>query len=350
MFDWEFRDPWLLWLVLLAPLAYFLLTRSRQAAVSYSTLTLLEQTPSSLRARLANIPSLLLALAVAAMAVAMAGPRKPIDETRVRRAGIAIVMVVDRSGSMRARDMVKDNNSLDRLEVVKKIFKQFVVGDREESPWSTGFGNGRTDDVIGLVAFARYADSLCPLTLDHGNLLNIVNDLEIVKERGEDGTALGEGLALAVERLRQHTAKSKVAILLTDGVNNAGNITPIQAAELASAHDVKVYAVGTGTRGLAPVPVTDPFTGREFLRPARVEIDEATLKEIARKTGGRYFRATDAQGLAEIYKEIDRLERTEITEVRYLQYQERYGPLVWTALMMMGGSGLLAGSVFRRLP
>ncbi len=350
MFDWEFRDPWLLWLVLLAPLAYFLLTSSRQAAVSYSTLTLLDRAPSSLRARLATIPSLLLALAVAAMAVAMAGPRNPIDETRVRREGIAIVMVVDRSGSMRARDMVKNNTSLDRLEVVKKIFKQFVVGDREESLWSRGVGNGRTDDVIGLVAFARYADSLCPLTLDHGNLLNIVNDLEIVKERGEDGTALGEGLALAVERLRQHTAKSKVAILLTDGVNNAGNITPIQAAELASAHDVKVYAVGTGTRGLAPVPVTDPFTGRVFLQPARVEIDEGTLKEIAGKTGGRYFRATDAQGLAEIYKEIDRLERTEITEVRYLQYQERYGPLVWTALMMMGGSGLLAGSVFRRLP
>jgi Ca-activated chloride channel family protein len=350
VFDWEFRDPWLLWLVLLAPLVYLLLTRSRQAAVQYSTLTLLEHSPSSLRARLVNLPSFLLALAIAAMAVALAGPRMPNDETRVRREGIAIVMVVDRSGSMRARDLVKDDTSLNRLEVVKKIFRQFVVGDREESHWSRGFGNGRTDDVIGLVAFARYADGLCPLTLDHGNLLNIVNDLEIVKDRNEDGTALGEGLALAVERLRQHAAKSKVAILLTDGVNNAGTITPSQSAELALTHGVKVYAVGTGTRGLAPVPVTDRFTGRVFLQPARVEIDEGTLKEIAQKTDGRYFRATDAEGLAEIYKEIDRLERTEISEVRYLQYQERYGSLVWMALMMMGGSGLLAGSIFRRLP
>ncbi len=350
MFDLEFRDPWFLWFAGLAPVVYFLLTRSRQAEVSYSALVLLNRSPRTLRTRLANFPALLLALALAAMAVALAGPRTPHDETRVRREGIAMVMVVDRSGSMRARDLVKADTSLDRLAVVKKIFRLFVLGDRDESAWSGGFGKGRPDDVIGLVAFARFADGLCPLTLDHGNLLNIAADLEIVRERGEDGTALGEGLALAVERLRQHPAKSKVAILLTDGVNNAGDIAPLQAAELASAHGIKVYAIGTGTRGLAPVPVQDPFTGKEFLQPARVEIDEDSLKEIALKTGGRYFRATDAEGLAEIYQEIDRLERTEITEVRYLQYNENYGAFVWTALSLMGSSGLLAGSILRRLP
>lgn len=350
VFDLEFRDPWFLCLAGLGPVVYFLLTRSRQAEVSYSALILLNRSPRTLRTRLANLPPLLLALALAAMAVALAGPRTAHDETRVRREGIAMVMVVDRSGSMRARDLVKDDTSLDRLEVVKKIFRQFVLGDRGESAWSRGFGVGRRDDVIGLVAFARFADGLCPLTLDHGNLLNIAADLEIVKERGEDGTALGEGLALAVERLRQHPAKSKVVILLTDGVNNAGDITPLQAAELAAAHDIKVYAIGTGTRGLAPVPVQDPFTGKVFLRPARVEIDEETLKEVAATTRGRYFRATDAEGLAEIYQEIDRLERTEISEVRYLQYHERYGAFVWTALSLMGSSGLLAGSIFRRLP
>ena len=350
MFDLEFRDPWFLWFTGLAPVVYFLLTRSRQAGVNYSALVLVNRSPGTLRTRLANLPPLLLALALGAMAVALAGPRTPHDETRVRREGIAMVMVVDRSGSMRARDLVKDDTSLDRLEVVKKIFRQFVLGDREESAWSRGFGEGRRDDVMGLVAFARYADGLCPLTLDHGNLLSIVEDLEIVKQRGEDGTALGEGLALAVERLRQHPAKSKVAILLTDGVNNTGDITPLQAAQLASAHNIKVYAIGTGTRGLAPVPVQDPFTGREFLQPARVEIDEETLKEIAAATRGLYFRATDAEGLAEIYQEINRLERTEISEVRYLQYNERYGAFVWTALSLMGTSGLLAGSIFRRLP
>ncbi len=350
VFDLEFRDTWFLWLAVLAPVVYFLLTRSRQSAVSFSTLSLLDRSPRTLRSRLANLPPLLLALALTAMAIALAGPRTPNDETRVRREGIAIIMVVDRSGSMRARDLVKNDSSLDRLEVVKKIFRQFVLGDHGESPWSSGFGEGRRDDVIGLVAFARYADGLCPLTLDHGNLLNIAADLEIVKRRGEDGTALGEGLALAVERLRRHPAKSKVVILLTDGVNNTGDITPVQAAELAAAHGIKIYAIGTGTRGLAPVPVQDPFTGKEFLQPVRVEIDEETLKEIAGTTNGRYFRATDAEGLAKIYQEIDRLERTEISEVRYLQYKERYGAFVLTALSLIGSSGLLAGSVFRRLP
>ncbi len=350
MFDLEFRDPWFLWLVVLAPAVYFLLTRSRQSEVGYSTLTLLNRSRPTLRTRLSNTPAVLLAFALAAMAVALAGPRTPHHETRVRREGIAMVMVVDRSGSMRARDLVKGDTSLDRLEVVKKIFRQFVLGDQEQGAWSRGFGEGRRDDVIGLVAFARFADGLCPLTLDHGNLLSIVDDLEIVRERGEDGTALGEGLALAVERLRQHPAKSKVVILLTDGVSNAGDISPLQAAELASSLGIKVYAIGTGTQGLAPVPMQDPFTGREFLQPARVEIDEDTLKEIALKTGGEYFRATDAEGLASIYQEIDRLERTEISEVRYLQYNERYGALIWVALTLMGSSGVLAGSVFRKLP
>lgn len=350
MLEWEFRDPWLLVLMGLAPVVYFFLTRNHRAAVSYSTLTLLDRSPRTLRLRLANLPPLLLALAVAFMAVALAGPRTPQDETRVRREGIAIVMVVDRSGSMRARDMVKGDTSLDRLEVVKRIFRQFVLGDRAESPWSRGFGNGRPDDLLGLVAFARYADGLCPLTLDHGNLLNIASDLEIARERGEDGTALGEGLALAVERLRDHPARSKIVILLTDGVNNAGDITPLQAAELARASGVKVYAIGTGTQGLAPVPVLDPFTGKEFLQPARVEIDVELLKEIADQTAGRYFRATDAEGLAAIYQEIDHLERTEISEVRYLQYHERYGMFVWASLTLMGGGSVLAGSVLRRLP
>ena len=341
--EWELRDPLFLLIAAAAPVFYCLVVRRSLSAVTYSALSMFERMPRTLRARLANTPALLLALAVVAMAIALAGPRTGDDQSRVRREGIAIVMVVDRSGSMRARDLVKGDVKVDRLQVVKTLFKQFVLGD-------AAGGKGRPDDVIGLVAFARYADGLCPLTLDHGNLVGIADDVEIVTDRREDGTALGEGLALAVERLRKHPARSKVAILLTDGVSNAGDITPEQAAELARAHDVKVYCIGAGTRGMAPVPVQDPVTGRQVLRSFRVEIDGETLEAIARKTGGRYFRATDADSLAAIYGLIDKLERTEVTELRYLQYHEWYGLFVAAALFLIGAGSLLAGSVFRMLP
>ena len=350
MLDWEFRDPWFLLLLLLAPLVYYLMTRRSTSSVTFSTLALLDLAPRSFRARFVNFPSVLLALAVAAMAVAMAGPRRPDEETRVRREGIAIAMVVDRSGSMQARDLVKNDISIDRLQAVKALFKQFVLGAAVDEEIRANIGRGRPDDVIGLIAFARYADALCPLTLDHGNLINILDDVEIVTEQTEDGTALGEGLALAVERLRQHTARSKVAILLTDGVNNAGDISPEQAAELAQAHDVKVYCIGAGTRGMAPVPGRNPLTGQIVLQRMRVQIDEATLESIAQKTGGRYFRATDAKGLADVYKQIDELERTEIAELRFLQYDERYGLFAAGALGLIAAGGLLSQSLFRRLP
>ncbi len=346
----EFRDPWFLLVALLAPVVYHLLTGAASTAVTYSTLAFLDRLSVTIRARLAPIPAVLIAGAVVAMALALAGPRTGDDQTRIRREGIAIVMVVDRSGSMQARDMVKGDMNVDRLEAVKAIFKQFVLGDDADQKWVDVATVGRPDDVIGLIGFARYADGLCPLTLDHGNLVNILDDLGIVRDRVEDGTALGEGLALAVERLRGHQAKSKVVILLTDGVNNAGDIAPEQAAELASAHGVKVYAIGVGTDGIAHVPVRHPLTGQQVLQPIRVEVDEDTLKAIAHQTAGRYFRATDAQALAEIYRQIDQLERTQITEHRYLEYRQWYGPFVWSALAMIGSGSLLAGSFFRRLP
>ncbi len=349
MSEWEFRDPWFFLLLLSAPLIYHLMARRNTAAVVYSALAVVDQAPRTWRARFANTPAVLFAAAAVAMSVALAGPRTGDAETRVRREGIAIIMVVDRSGSMQARDLVPTDRKIDRLTVVKALFKQFVLGQADD-PTIKVEGDGRPDDVIGLVAFARYADGLCPLTLDHGNLVNMIEDVQIVTQRSEDGTALGEGLALAVERLRKHPSPSKVAILLTDGVNNAGDITPEQAAELAAAHDVKVYCIGAGTTGVAPFPAPDPFTGRMTLRAIRVEIDEDKLKAIASKTGGQYFRATDAESLADVYAQIDRLERTEITEQRYLQFQEWHGPFVWCALAVLGAAALLAATFFRRLP
>ena len=229
------------------------------STVRYSSLSLTDRAPRSWRVRLSKLPAVLMAVAIVSLAVALAGPRTPDAETKVSREGIAIMMVVDRSGSMQARDLVKDDLSVDRLAVVKDVFQEFVLGGEA--------GHGRPDDAIGLVAFAGYADSLCPLTLDHGNLVSMVADLEIVKRRDEDGTALGDGLALAIERLRRSKAKSKVAILLTDGVNNTGSIAPDQAAELAVTQGIKVYCIGAGTEGLAPFPAIEPFSGRQGPAP-----------------------------------------------------------------------------------
>jgi len=294
--------------------------------------------------------AVLAALAVVAMAVALARPRTGDAQSRIRREGIAIVMVVDRSGSMNARDLVPDDRRVNRLHVVKALFKQFVLGDAEGGDVPAEIGRGRPDDLIGLVAFARYADGLCPLTLDHGNLVNIVEQLEIVSEQAEDGTALGEGLALAVQRLHEHRSRSKVAILLTDGVSNVGQITPQQAARLASEEGVKVYCIGAGTKGVAPVPQLHPFTGETIFAAMPVEIDEGTLKVIASETGGRYFRADNAEALAGIYRQIDQLERSKITEHRFTEYEEWFGVFVAGALCLLGAAALLGGTFFRRLP
>ncbi len=340
MGGWELRDPLFLLVGMLAPLVFVLASRL-PASVTYSSLALVEGSPRSLRSRLAPLPALLLALAVLCLAVALAGPRTGNATSVVRREGIAIAMAVDRSGSMQARDFVAGDESRSRLDVVKGVFRDFVAGSD-----STG---GRPNDLVGLVAFARFADGLCPLTLDHGNLLSILADLEIATERSEDGTALGEGLALAVERLRRQEAASKIVILLTDGVSNSGDISPLQAADLAAQHGIKVYAIGAGRTGMAPVPVRGR-DGRVYLQRAFVEIDEETLRQIAERTGGRYFHAADADALSQGFAEIDRLERSELTEIRYLEYQYHFALFVGGALALLFASGLLSGTVLRRLP
>jgi Ca-activated chloride channel family protein len=226
---------------------------------------------------------------------------------------------------------------------VKNVFVDFVLGSDRTA------GRGRPDDLVGMVVFAGFADSICPLTLDHGSLVNIVKDLEIVTRREEDGTALGDGLGLAVERLRRSKAKSRIAILLTDGVANAGVITPEKAAELAAENDIKVYCIGVGTQGVAPVPTVD-FFGRLRLIPQPVRIDEKTLRDIAEKTAGQYFRAVDKDALSRIYREIDALERTEVTEVKYLQYSEHFPYFVTSGLCLIATALVLNSSLFRRLP
>ncbi len=339
VFGVQFLHPWYLLAALAVIPAVWWAHRSAGRVV-FSSLAALP-TESTWRTRLAWIPDALVAIAVLSLCVALAGPRRGQRDSRVRTEGIAIAMVVDISGSMRALDLSERDRELTRLDAVKRVFEQFVLGG--------GGLRGRADDAIGLVSFARYADTRSPLTLDHGNLVAAARALELVTEQSEDGTAVGEGLALAVERLREAPMRSKVAIVLTDGVSNAGEIAPLAAAELARDAGVKVYTVGAGTNGMAPIRVDDPFGGQRLVS-TRVEIDEETMRAIAERGGGQYFRATDADGLRRVYREIDRLERTEITEIKFLEYDQFYGWFVVAAMVAVALALGLRGTVLRRLP
>ena len=334
----EFRDPALGLLLLLAPLLY-LLARRAGGVVTFSSVQLLPIRSRGLRVRLAFLPDALLALAFAALVIAAMGPRIGEQFSRIQREGIAIMMVVDRSTSMQALDLDPERT---RLDVVKDVFERFVLGG--------GDLRGRPDDAIGLVGFAGYADTAAPLTLDHENLAAAARDLDFARVRGEDGTAIGDALGLAVERLRESPARSRIAVLLTDGVSNAGVETPEAAAELARSQDIRVYTIAAGSEGLAPIRVQDPFTGRTVLRQMPVEVDEATLSDVAERTGGRHFRAIDADALADVYAEIDALERTRIVEDRTRQFDEHFAVPLGLGLLLAALAWLLRASVFARSP
>ncbi len=338
----QFRETWLL-LAGLAAIPVVLLSWRSAGRLVFSSLSLLPAHTSTWRTRLAWVPHALLGLAVVALAIAMAGPRVGRATEHIEREGIAIMMVVDVSGSMQALDLSSASKEQTRLQAVQSVFEEFVLG-RGDLP-------GRPNDAVGLVTFARYADSRCPLTLDHENLAAIARSLEIVPNRSsENATAIGDGLGLAVERLRRDKHASKVVILLTDGVNNAGEETPLSAADLARTLGIKVYTVGAGTNGMAPVRVPDMFSGGTSLRRMRVEIDEKTLEAIASSTGGKYFRAADLDGLRAVYKEIDRLERTKHGEDHLRDWNEYYAWFVALGLLLAVLAWIAKATVWRRLP
>ncbi len=342
MDNFEFRNVWCLLLLIPAiPLTFYLAKRPT-ATVRFSSLALVESATRSWRIRFSWVPTWLFIAGVACAIVALAGPRTSDRSTRIERDGIAIMMVVDLSSSMNARDLVEDDRSIDRLQVVKRVFRDFVLGQEDLQ--------GRPSDMIGLVTFAGYADSVCPLTFDHPNLALMVEQLEIVTTQSEDGTAMGDGLALAIERLRESKAKSRVAILLTDGESNAGTIEPSKAADLAAELRVKVYTIGAGTQGLAPAPFRDPFTGETILRAVEVRIDEESLQEIADKTGGKYFRATDAEALGDIYQQIDSLERTKVAEELFVRFTERFGPILMLSIAFLVSAAVIRCTLLRQIP
>lgn len=335
-----FAHPWFLFVALAAIPALWWSLRSGGRVV-FSSLAALPARSATWRTAIAWVPDVLLALAVASLAIAFAGPRKGDDDELVRRDGIAMVMAVDISSSMRALDLSERGRELTRLDAVKRTFEQFVLG-------GSGGLRGRRDDAIGLVSFAGHADTRSPLTLDHANLVTAARELELVTSRKEDGTALGDGLALAIERLREFPARSKVVILLTDGVETAGTLTARSAIDLAVENGIRVYTIGAGTKGVAPVRQDTPNGSR--LVPMEVDIDEETLQAIAEQTHGAYFRATDLGGLRKVYAEIDKLERSKLEENQFYQYHEYYPWFVAGALAAIALALVLRGTVLRRLP
>jgi Ca-activated chloride channel family protein len=335
----ELAEPALLLVALLAIPALWW-SRAGAGRVVFSSLRALPAGGHTWRTRLAWVPDAAMALAVVALAIALAGPRAGDASARVRRDGIAIMMAVDISGSMRALDLSEPSRELTRLDAVKQVFQQFVRGG--------GALAGRADDAIGLVAFAKYTETRSPLTLDHGNLLVAAGQLDFAPE-DEDGTALGAGLQLAVERLAGFPARSKVAILLTDGKSNVHEISEDAAIDDAVRAGIKVYTIGAGTNGTALVR-QDLGDGESRLVQVPVQIDEATLQRIADRTGGQYYRATDHASLRQIYDRIDRLERSTLEEERFTEYHQYYGALVSLAMGLVALALALRGTALRRLP
>ena len=316
-----FFSPWYFLLLCLLPLVVWrLFAPRRKSAVRFSSVNLARQLTPTLRQRLMWLPGALTTAAVLAMIVGLAQPREGREQTVTDSEGIAIEMVVDRSGSMQAMDFQVDGEHVDRLTAIKNVAGKFVAGGDKLK--------GRFSDLVGLITFAGYADGETPPTLDHAFLVSQLNNTQIVNNRSEDGTAIGDAISLAVEKLnaldarQKEKVQSKIVILLTDGENNAGQLDPIQAAELAETMGIKVYTIGVGTKGQAPMPVEDPFTGQQTIQWVRVSIDEETLTKVATITGGQYFRATDTDSLEKIYNEIDQLEKTNVEAHHFVDYRE----------------------------
>lgn len=324
----SFANPDFFWLFLLLPLAilwYIFKQKEQTASLRISSIKGFSH--QGILPKLRPILFIFRLLALSAIIVAMARPQTEDISTRTKTTkGIDIVMAIDVSSSMLARDL-KPN----RLSALKDVAADFI--------------KKRPNDRIGLVAYAGEGYTKTPITTDKSIVLNAL--AEITYGQLEDGTAIGMGLATSVNRLKESTAKSKIIILLTDGVNNSGFIEPQTAADLAIEFDIKTYTIGLGTNGNALSPIAYNADGSFRYGMRQVEIDEALLKDIAQATGGRYFRATDNESLEEIYDEINKLEKTEVEEFKYYRYEERFRPWVLMAGALLILEWILRNTLFR---
>ena len=328
----HFASPHYLWLLtLLAPMIAYYVWRTMQggAAIQISTVEGVARAPKSVRYYLRHLPFALRAAAFGLLVVALARPQQIEQNVRTSSEGIDIMLAIDVSASMLARDFEPD-----RITAAKEVAGSFI--------------SDRYGDRIGLVAFAAEAFTQSPLTTDQSTLQTLLAQIRsgLIDD---SGTAIGNGLATAINRLRESDAKSKVVILLTDGVNNRGEITPITAAEIAKAQNIRVYTIGVGTEGMAPYPAVDMFGNITFVKQ-KVEIDEKTLTAMAEMTGGRYFRATDNANLKAIYDEINQLEKSKVEVTEHLSYHEQFLAWVLAALGLLLAEFLLANLVLKRIP
>jgi Ca-activated chloride channel homolog len=330
----RFLQPEWFWALTLLPLV--MLWRGRRgpiAAIQYSDVGLARAVARRTRSRIGNWVWLLAVFAAVLLIVGLARPQRGHSRTEVTANGIDIVLGLDVSGSMQALDFLIDNQRVNRIEVVKSVVGKFI--------------DERPNDRIGLIAFAGSPYLVSPITLDHDWLQQ---NLERVTIGGvDDGTAIGSAIAASVNRLRTTPAKSKVVILLTDGMNNTGKISPLAAAEAARALGVKVYTIGVGVRGKAPVPVRDE-AGHMRLVMAEVDVDEKTLQSVADQTGGKFYRATDTDSLKKIYEQINRLETSAQTVQKFEHYDELYPWALIPALAILGLGFVLQQTRYRRLP
>lgn len=321
-------------LLLLIPyIAWYILYRKKneptlQVSDTYAYL----KAPKSYKIYLLHLPFLFRVVALTMLVFVIARPQTTDNWQNTEIEGIDIMMVVDVSTSMLAQDL-KPN----RIEAAKEVAAEFI--------------NGRPNDNIGLTIFAGESFTQCPLTIDHAVLLNLFKDIDCsIAQRGmiDDGTAIGMGIANAVSRLKDSKAKSKVVILLTDGSNNRGDISPLTAAEIAKSFGVRVYTIGVGTNGTAPYPVQTPMGTQYINQP--VEIDESTLTQIATTSGGNYFRATSNDKLRQVYAEIDKLEKTKLNVKEFSKREEEYQVFAWIALACILLEVLLKNSILKRIP
>jgi len=329
-----FQDPYAFILLLGIPLIYLIRKMKNKKVhlgIPFPLVSISKDIPKSIRQRLLFVKPLLLIIAMISLVIALARPQYGMEEVKTINKGIAIEMIVDRSGSMGA-GIRYDGKNITRLDAVKLVFTNFVLGNGKEL-------KGRSNDLLGLVSFARYADTVYPLSLSHTTITGFLNNISLVENRNEDGTAIGDALALGAARLKTveeeldsqenkigYIIKSKVIILLTDGQNNWGRLSPLEAAELARDWGVKIYTIGIGGE------------------------DVNTLTQMANITGGKYFSADTVQGLTKIYEVIDGLEKSEIESVKYMDYKEAFLPFAIAAFISIIFYIILSATLLRRIP
>lgn len=328
----RFANPTILWTLIVIPLLTWLYVwrlRGGQGSLQFASTIAFEGLPPSWTVRFRHCLFGIRMLALALCILALARPQKGMQMEEVFSEGVDIVVALDASGSMAAEDFEPHN----RFYVAKSVVNKFIEGLRQ--------------DRVGLVVFAAKALTRCPLTLDYGALASALDSTELGSI--EDGTAIGTALATSLNRLRESKAKSKVIILVTDGVNNRGEIQPLDAAEMARSLGAKIYAVGVGSTGTARFPINDPVYGKTYAE-LRVEIDEASLRQIAKTTGGLYYRATDRPSLENIFQAISRLEKTKTKVKTYTHYNERFMDFLLPALAMIFLGTLAEFTRFLKIP